>query len=259
MSVSAVSSSSSSYWQQMLARTKETASGGTGDSLASSLFGDLDSDGDGSMSLSESGLSQDLYNGLDTDSDGSISLAELQQALTAQRASMFANMQLNGQNLQGENQLQNMAQAQSADQTAATGKPNAQDMLAAIMSGQAPTPPPSGGAEQTRKGNPEDMVSSLFSDLDTDKSEGISLDESGLSQTVFNSMDTDGDGTVSVNELNTALEKQRAAMGGSTAGQGSNALNKATMAQSFLTALANNAYQAASQSGAAQQGLEAVV
>ena len=79
------------------------------------------------------------------------------------------------------------------------------------------------------------------------------MDETGLSQSVFDSMDTDQNGSVSADELAAALEKQRETMG---SGQGST--KRTQMAQSFLSAIANNAYQTLSQTTSATQSVEAV-
>ena len=88
MSVSALSSSSSSYWEKMLAQMKSSSESQSQDSLAGKLFGDLDSDGDGTLSLSETGLSDDLFSSLDTDGDGAVTQTELQQAIETQRKAM---------------------------------------------------------------------------------------------------------------------------------------------------------------------------
>lgn len=249
MSVSAVSSSSSAYWEEMLNRTKESSSTQQND-LASQLFGDLDSDGNGALSLEESGLDQDLYSSIDTDGDGSISQTELQQAIELQQTAMFTNMQLSEQNL-------STAQSKNVEQTTASEQPSAQEMLSAIMSGQTPPPPPAASESQTAaESNSDDMFASFFSELDSDGSDSISVAESGLNQSVFDSMDTDQDGTVSSDELFAALEKQRQTLGGFT--DSSSSLTSASLAQGFLTALANNAYQTASQTAgaAATQSVE---
>ena len=94
MSVSALSSSSSSYWEKMLAQMKGSSESQAQDNLASKLFGDLDSDGDGTLSLSETGLSKDLYSNLDVDGDGTVTQTELQKAIETQRNAMFTSMQL---------------------------------------------------------------------------------------------------------------------------------------------------------------------
>ena len=126
MSVSALSTSSSSYWEKMLAKMKGSSESQSQDNLAGKLFGDLDSDGDGTLSLSETGLSKDLYSNLDTDGDGSVTQTELQKAIETQRNAMFTSMQL-GQ-----------SQTDSSTTAASTGQPNAQELLASIMSGQIP-------------------------------------------------------------------------------------------------------------------------
>ncbi len=193
MSVSALSSSSSSYWEKMLAQMKGSSEAQSQDNLSGKLFGDLDSDGNGLLSLDETGLSGELYNKLDTDGDGAVSQTELQKAIETQRNAMFTSMQ--------------MGQSQAA-QTAASTQPTAKDLLSAIMSGQVP-----GGMQGAgRGGKGDDLASKLFSSLDSDGSGGLSAKETGLSQSVFDSMDTDQDGSVSADELSAALKKQREAM-----------------------------------------------
>ena len=194
MSVSALSSSSSSYWEKMLAQMKSSSASQSQDNLAGKLFGDLDSDGDGSLSLAETGLSSELYSNIDTDGDGSVSQTELQKAIETQRKAMFTAMQ--------------MGQSQDASQTTSSTQPSAQDILSAIMSGQAP-----GGMQGAGPGGRgDDLASKLFSSLDSDGSGGLSAAETGLSQSVFDAMDTDQDGSVSADELAAALKKQREAM-----------------------------------------------
>ena len=200
MSVSALSSSSSSYWEKMLAQMKGSSESQSQDSLAGKLFGDLDSDGDGSLSLSETGLSKDLYSKIDADGDGSVTQSELQKAIETQRNAMFTTMQL-GQSQSGTS---------SSTDTSTTGQPTAKDLLSSIMNGEVP-----GGMHGAGKGkNGDDLASKLFSALDSDGSDGLSVDETGLSQSVFDSMDLNQDGSVSAEELTSALEKQRQAMMG---------------------------------------------
>ena len=352
MSVSALSSSSSSYWEKMLAQMKGSSESQTQDNLASKLFGDLDSDGDGTLSLSETGLSENLYSNLDTDGDGTVTQTELQKGIETQRNAMFTSMQLgqsqtmssmassssaqpsaqemlssimNGEvpggapgggpegtgddlasklfsdldsdssgglsasetglsqsnfdamdtdqdgsvsaeelsaalekqrqammtNLQSE-QNQSTSQSQT-DSTSSSDLSDAQSLLSSIMNGQVPPPPPMQGQGASAQSGSGNMASNLFSSLDSDSSDGLSVDETGLSQSVFDSMDTDQNGSVSADELAAALEKQREAMG---SGQGS--AKQTQIAQSFLSAIANNAYQTLSQTTATTQSVEAV-
>ena len=352
MSVSALSSSSSSYWEKMLAQMKGSSESQTQDNLASKLFGDLDSDGDGTLSLSETGLSENLYSNLDTDGDGTVTQTELQKGIETQRNAMFTSMQLgqsqtmssmassssaqpsaqemlssimNGEvpggapgggpegtgddlasklfsdldsdssgglsasetglsqsnfdamdtdqdgsvsaeelsaalekqhqammtNLQSE-QNQSTSQSQT-DSTSSSDLSDAQSLLSSIMNGQVPPPPPMQGQGASAQSGSGNMASNLFSSLDSDSSDGLSVDETGLSQSVFDSMDTDQNGSVSADELAAALEKQRETMG---SGQGST--KRTQIAQSFLSAIANNAYQTISQTTSTTQSVEAV-
>jgi Ca2+-binding EF-hand superfamily protein len=50
------------------------------------------------------------------------------------------------------------------------------------------------------------LASKLFQDLDSDQDQLLSLEESGLEQSVYNALDSDGSGTVSLAELEAALE-----------------------------------------------------
>jgi Ca2+-binding EF-hand superfamily protein len=50
----------------------------------------------------------------------------------------------------------------------------------------------------------------LFNGLDTDGSGGISLEESGLDESTYNSIDSDLDGNITLDELKEALQRQRA-------------------------------------------------
>ena len=200
MSVSALSSSSSSYWEKMLAQMKGSSESQAQDNLASKLFGDLDSDGDGTLSLSETGLSKDLYSNLDTDGDGLVTQTELQKAIETQRNAMFTSMQM-GQSQTGS----------STDATS-TGQPNAQNLLSSIMSGQVPGGTGGAGRGKGSKGSGDDLASKLFSALNSDGSSALSAEETGLSQSDFDAIDTDHDGSVSAEELGAALDKQREAM-----------------------------------------------
>ena len=229
MSVSALSTSSSSYWEKMLAKMKGSSESQSQDNLAGKLFGDLDSDGDGTLSLSETGLSKDLYSKMDTDGDGSVSQEELQKAIETQRNAMFTSMQL------GQSQT-----ASSTDATS-TAQPNAQSLLSSIMNGQMPSASGTQGAESGRKHH--GLAAKLFSALDSDESGGLSMEETGLKQADFDAIDTDHDGSVSAEELSAALDKQREAMKANQQGaqgqtSGQNASGK-TDAQTLLSSIMN--------------------
>ena len=181
---------------------------------------------------------------MDTDQDGSVSAEELSAALEKQRQAMMTNLQ--------SEQNQSTSQSQT-DSTSSSDLSDAQSLLSSIMNGQVPPPPPMQGQGASAQSGSGNMASNLFSSLDSDSSDGLSVDETGLSQSVFDSMDTDQNGSVSADELAAALEKQRETMG---SGQGST--KRTQMAQSFLSAIANNAYQTISQTTSTTQSVEAV-
>jgi Ca2+-binding EF-hand superfamily protein len=94
MSIGSISSSESySYWQEFLksATEKKTEQG---NDLLSNLLGKLDTDGDGAVSIRESGLDKETYDALDADQDGSISLEELKKALELQFKALLTQMRL---------------------------------------------------------------------------------------------------------------------------------------------------------------------
>lgn len=247
MGVSSISSqSTASYWEEIFSASSARESQPKGDNLAAKLFQDLDADQSGGIGLKESGLSQSKFAALDTDQDGSVSLAELQAGLELQKQAFFTNIKM----------------ADGEDSTAAaettqdeSGQSRAQGILSAIMNGK-PLPPPPGG-----HGGKGDFGVKLFADLDADSSGGLSLAESGQSQSVFDAMDTNQDGVVSPEELTAALQQQMkdslvGRMGDQTSSQNnaSSLLNTSggVDLQRILSALADSAYRSMSYQGTAK-------
>ena len=62
------------------------------------LISDKDQDGDGKLTIDESGMPKDMFNQIDTDGDGVISAKELQADMDKKKAEMDANKQANGTN-----------------------------------------------------------------------------------------------------------------------------------------------------------------
>ena len=107
-------------------------------------------------------------------------------------------------------------------------------------------------AENSQKTDGDDLAAKLFQDLDADESGGIGIKESGLSQSQFDALDTDQDGTVSLTELQAGLELQRQAFftsmkmeSGSTSATSTSTTSTSTggseqsQAQSLLSAIMN--------------------
>jgi hypothetical protein len=70
----------------------------------------------------------------------------------------------------------------------------------------------------------DDLAEKLMGDLDKDGTSTLSLEESGLSQSVFSTADTDGDGQISAQELADALEQERSQMMAGSTTQGASLL-----------------------------------
>jgi Ca2+-binding EF-hand superfamily protein len=231
MSITALSSTvSNSYWEEFF-NLSNSQKNRKSEDLSTSLFSDLDTDSDGKVSMQESGLSQQTFDALDTDQDGSVSLEELENALELNRSSMFTRMKLS----------EDEEQTALSRQNEGTEKPDAKELLAAIMNevlSQA-------GNSEAMNTSGQDLSSMLFTELDTDAGGGLNSSETGTSQSVFDAMDINQDGTVSAEELAAALEKQKEATSAN-----SNDTSISGKAKDSLLSLANKAYSAISQNKA---------
>ena len=143
---------------------------------ATRMISDLDSDGDGALSLEEAtatGASKaaEAFAALDSDGDGSLTTSELSSSLEAM------------------------------------GPPPGGPPRGGPPPGG---PPPGGGASSS------DVASSILSAVDSDDDGAISLseitsatdaEENDETQSAFSSLDTDGDGKLSLAELTAALDQ----------------------------------------------------
>lgn len=75
--------------------------------------------------------------------------------------------------------------------------------------GGPPPPPPDKSAMDERL---EEATSGIMSQIDTDESGGISLEESGLEESQYNELDLDGDGSVTQAELKTTIKSEHQQM-----------------------------------------------
>jgi Ca2+-binding EF-hand superfamily protein len=191
MEISSLGSSSANMSMMGMSRRKPPSS----DEMASKMVESQDKDGDGSLSLVESGMSEDMFNQIDTDGDGKIAAGEISTDMESRRKEMEA---------QGGSFLDQMS-----DSTA--------------------------------------MTRQILSNLDQDVSGGLSLKESSLSQEQFNALDVNGDGSISGDEISSALDSlkssssQASQITASNAGSALSSLlaqmqstNASSMAQQFL-------------------------
>ncbi len=170
--------------------------------MATNLIDKLDKDGDGGLSLSESGLSQSMFESVDADGDGVITTEELANALKNERES-----RMNA----GGGTASNAGSASLFD---------------SLMD----------SAGMSKDGR---LAQKLMDRLDADGDGGLSLQESGLSADMFANADLNGDGVISPEELSQALRNERKAMmaeggSGATSG-GEDSLFKSLMSAAGLS------------------------
>ncbi len=96
--------------------------------------------------------------------------------------------------------------------TDGSGQLTAEELLSGLESSrprQMPPPPPQGPPPGERMDSSK-LASSILSDEDGNGDGVLSADETGLSSTDFNTLDTDGDGKVTSTELQAALDAHQA-------------------------------------------------
>ncbi len=160
MSISAISGSASSVTSLsgMYAQRRRAAvnSEDMDTELSTRIMSDKDADGNGLMSLQESGLTEDQFGNIDADGDGSATSDELTTALKSKREEMMSKI------------------------------------------------------KQHFDANPEElatrMSARIMEEQDADGDGGLSLEESGLDDEDYASIDTDGDGSVNSAELGEAVK-----------------------------------------------------
>lgn len=134
--------------------------------LASAMMEELDADDDGSLSATESPLSEAAFAALDEDGDGAVTTRELRAGLRSKR-----------------DELIDLMRAEAEGETGTDETPEA----------TGPT------AEQAGA-----VAGLLLEKGDADGDGALSAAETGLAGDVFTSLDTDGDGLLSSGELSTA-------------------------------------------------------
>jgi Ca2+-binding EF-hand superfamily protein len=94
MSIAALSSTdATSYWEEFF-NVRNSSKNRKSEDLSTALFNDSDADGDGKVSMQESGLSRQAFDALDADQDGNVSQEELGEALQLLRSALFTRMKL---------------------------------------------------------------------------------------------------------------------------------------------------------------------
>lgn len=174
MSISSIGSSGYSY--SISTRNSSTQSTDRSEmtqKLAEELMSKADTDGDGSLSLSELDDNSDLMTAGDTDGDGQLSESEL--------VSLMNKMAPQGP-------PPGMTGADGSSDSSDGTQPSEDEMVAKMAS---------------------DMISSKDSDGDG----SLSASELGVDSDTFSKLDTNGDGVVSSDELSTGLKDHEIAPG----------------------------------------------
>ena len=135
--------------------------------LANAMMEELDADDDGSLSATESQLSETAFSALDKDGDGSVSSRELRAGLRSKR-----------------DELIDLIRSDTGEENGSDGTPD---------TATGPT------AEQASA-----VAGLLLQKGDADGDGSLSASETGLASDVFTGLDTDGDGLLSSVELSSA-------------------------------------------------------
>ncbi len=145
--------------------------------LASSILEAADADGDGYLTIEESGQSEEVFTRFDTDADGLLSQEELVAGLQADMESLASGV---------------------------TDTSTLFDLSAAGVEMSPPPPPPGGPMNSTQMAT--SLASSILEAADADGDGYLTIEESGQSEEVFTRFDTDADGLLSQEELVAGLQ-----------------------------------------------------
>lgn len=161
----------------------QSAQGSTAD-FAAKIIEREDKDGDGKISTQESRVDSDRFNEIDTDGDGLITSEELQASAKSRENDQLSKGMMSMQSMGG---MQGMGGGMQG---------------VGGMQGPPPGGPPSAS----------EIASSVMESADSDSDGVLSVNETGLDSTDFNTLDTDGDGKVTTDELTAGIKARQSEM-----------------------------------------------
>ncbi len=200
------------------------------DEFAASIVEQDDADGDGLLSLEETPLDEDRFNSMDSDGDGFVSAEELSadaQERMDEMSAFMGQLTMKMQGLDTDELASSILEQDDADgdgvlsldetpldeetfnsidadgDGSITAEELSADMEANMAEGSAPPPPPPNSEMST-----DELASSILESTDTDDDSLLSLNETGLDEDTFNAIDSDGDGSLTADELSAYIEEQ---------------------------------------------------
>jgi len=199
------------------------------DEIAASIFERDDADGDGLLSLGETPLDEDRFNAIDADGDGYLTREELAEDAKSReqaKGSLSGQLTLLMQGVDSGELAASIVEKDDADGDGLLSfeeTPLDEDRFNAIDANgdgfisadelsadmeenmaQGMAPPPAGGPGQGRD------AETIVAEDDEDGDGLLSLSETPLDEDMFNSIDANGDGFISADELSAHMEESMA-------------------------------------------------
>jgi Ca2+-binding EF-hand superfamily protein len=175
---------------QSQSNTATTSISDMATTIARSVIETADTDGDGALTVEESGQSEQVFNRFDTDDDGLLSEDELIIGMTDDITA-----------------LQSMFETGTTPSGSTVDMSSLFDLGAAGLQIQPPPPPPPGEDMGGITQMATDLATSFLEAADSDGDGALTLEESGQSEDVFNRFDADSDGLLSEDELAEGLQE----------------------------------------------------